>query len=44
MKLNCTLSHLGSRNWLARKTQSLGKVEVTVPTREEGLTNLWDEL
>jgi hypothetical protein len=45
MKLTCTLSHLADGNWLARHTgPSVGRVEVTAPTRDEALAKLRNEL
>jgi hypothetical protein len=45
MKLSCSLSHLANGKWLARHAgASTGRVEVTVPTRQEALAKLRDEL
>jgi hypothetical protein len=45
MKLTCSLSRMANGKWLARHTgTSLGRVEVTAPTREEVLSKMRDEL
>ena len=45
MKFTCTLTHLANGKWLARHTgSSLGRVEVTAPTREEVLAKMRNEL
>ena len=45
MRLTCTVSRLGHGKWLARHTgSSLGRAEVTAPTREEALTKMRNEL
>jgi hypothetical protein len=45
MRLTCTLSRLPNGEWLARHAgSSVGRVEVTAPTREGALAKLRDEL
>jgi hypothetical protein len=45
MKFTCTLTRLANGHWLARHVAStLGKVEVTAPTRDEALVKMRNEL
>jgi hypothetical protein len=45
MTFTCTLSRLADGRWLARHTgSSVGRVEVTAPTRDEALAKMRDEL
>jgi hypothetical protein len=45
MKLTCTVSRRPDGKWLARHTgSSMGRVDVTAPTREEALAKMRDEL
>jgi biotin carboxylase len=45
MRFAGTLSHLANGNWLAQHIgSSLGKVEVTAPTRDEALAKMRNEL
>jgi hypothetical protein len=45
MKFACTLAHLANGNWMARHSgSSLGRVEVTAPSRHQAITKIRNEL
>ena len=45
MEFTCTLARLRNGNWLARHSgMSLGKVEVTAPTKDEAVAKMRNEL